>query len=92
MDQSQASEVDILAMPVSEIDFAIEYWVDKRMNTQIRNALQRAGIRTVGELVKHTRGDLKDKVQGCGIVGGVIIDLALRKKGLALKDPEEPNG
>lgn len=80
---------ELLDVPIDQVDFTIEHWVSKRMSTQIRNALRRAGIHTVGHLVQCTSLDLQRNVRGCGIVGLVIIDMALNKMGLSLKEDKE---
>lgn len=83
---SMAAKEPILATRIEDMDFRAQDWVDARLNTRIRNALQRAGIHTVAQLVQRTKQDLIDNVQGCGIVGSVVIGMALRKMGLDLRD------
>lgn len=78
---------------IADFDFRREGWVKQSLNTMIRNALQRAGIHTVGQLTRKTPRWLQENVQGCGIVGVVVINLALADVGLRLQeeqdDPEE---
>lgn len=69
---------------IEDLDFMVEVWIDLKTNTRIRNALQRAGIFTVAELVAHTRREV-EAIPGIGIVCTVIIEKKLAKMGLRLR-------
>ena len=69
---------------IEDLDFRVEVWIDRRTNTRIRNALQRAGIHTVAELVARTRREV-EAIPGIGIVCTVVIEKKLAKMGLKLR-------
>lgn len=82
-------QVSLLEQRIEDMDFRVEGWISARMNTRIRNALQRAGIHTVDDLVRCCAADLADHVQGCGIVATVIVEMKLKSMGLKLKRTKE---
>lgn len=69
---------------IEDTDFQTEVWIDRKTNTRIRNALQRAGVFTVAELVARTRREV-EAIPGIGIVCTVVIEKKLAKMGLKLR-------
>lgn len=69
---------------IEDTDFQTEVWIDRKTNTRIRNALQRAGIHTVSQLIELTRREV-EAVPGIGIVCTVVIEKKLKKMGLKLR-------
>jgi len=65
---------------IGEMDFSIDPW-GQRMSTRIKNALQRHGIMTLGQLVRTDRDDLPP---GLSIVSKLIIDAKLEPLGFKL--------
>lgn len=70
---------------IEDTDFRSEAWVSDGMNTRIINALRRAGIFTIGELVERTVLEVEN-IQGIRVVALVVIELKLESMGLALKE------
>ncbi len=71
--------------PVAEIDFKAYQWITAKMDTRVRNGLQRAGIMTLGQLLEQTEPYLRDEVQGLGVVSVEVIKWKLKSLGLKLK-------
>lgn len=75
-----------LDVKIADMDFNASFIRDAKMraqmNTRIRNALQRKGIMTLGELVALSANEMPD---GLGIVSIEVIKATLRVKGLKLK-------
>jgi len=67
--------------PICEVDFATVKWVSRKLDTRIRNGLQRAGIMTLGQLCEHSAADLRRDAQG---VGTICIE-AIKQKLKSLK-------
>ena len=74
----------ILGRRIADWNFQVEPWIDRRLETRIRNSLQRAGIHTVADLVNQTRAQL-EKVDGLGIVCMLAIEARLKRSRLKLK-------
>ena len=66
---------------IEEIDFSVDPW-GLRMSTRIKNALQRNGIMTLGDLMDT---DYDDLPQGLSTVSRHIIKVSLKRMGLKLK-------
>jgi hypothetical protein len=71
------TETDTL---IDDMDFHVEPW-GARMQTRIRNALQRHGIMTLGQLMCIDRDDLP---AGLSVVSTFIINKKLEAIGLKL--------
>lgn len=79
----------IVDQRIEDTDFRVEPWISDKINTRIRNSLQRAGIHTMFELAQRTRADVED-VPGIGIVCFVAIEKKLKKMKLSLKKTRIP--
>lgn len=69
---------------IEDTDFRVESWISDKINTRIRNSLQRAGIHTMSQLTERTWYDV-EQIPGIGIVCMVVIDKKLKKMKLSLK-------
>lgn len=76
-----------LDTPIREVDFSALGWVDRRMVTRMQNALMRAGIMTLGDLLQQTRNDL-GRIEPFGPISIAVIVMTLQKLGLELKADE----
>jgi hypothetical protein len=72
-----AAEADIM---IADMDLHIDPW-GKKMETRIKNTLQRNGIMTLRQLL-----DADGLPEGLSIVSYMIIDTKLKAMGLARKD------
>tara|TARA_R110002020_G_scaffold161221_1_gene346097 strand:- start:333 stop:629 length:297 start_codon:yes stop_codon:yes gene_type:complete len=61
IDEAELSMQHVPASPLFRVPLA-----QTELEDRIVNALERAGIRTVGDLVGYTEHDLLDGVPGCG--------------------------
>lgn len=79
-----------LDTPIEEIDFGAGFikseTVRKQVATRARNGLQRAGIMTLGQLLEHSRSNLKDSCQGLGIITILAIEHVLEQMGHKLRE------
>lgn len=74
-----------LDQPIAEMDFKAYFWITDKMDTRVRNGLQRAGIMTLGQLLEQTEPYLRDEVQGLGVVSIEVIKWKLKSMGMKLK-------
>lgn len=68
---------------VTQVEFETAESVSRDLQTRIRNALQRAGIMTLEQLLTYSRKDLKRSRCGLGTtcIGGIeakLADMGLR--------------
>jgi DNA-directed RNA polymerase alpha subunit len=77
--------IEIPEARIENLDFRVEKWVTKSLNTRIRNSLQRAGIHTVCQLTELTRSEV-EAVPGIKIVCMVVIEKKLKQMKLRLKE------